>query len=180
MKSPRRNLPGLLGLCLAVLLFPTPTPAQELPSPGPEHMELKKLEGDWVATIKGQGGESKGTMTYRMECGGLWLASTFKGDFGGQAFEGRGLDSYDPQKKKYVNVWVDSMSVRPMIFEGERNKDTKALTMIGEGPGMDGKPAKFKSVTQFPDADHITTKMSIVGSDGTEAEMMTIEYVRKK
>ena len=42
--------------------------------------------------------------------GGLWVASTFQGDFGGMTFEGRGQFGYDPAKKKYVGTWIDSMS----------------------------------------------------------------------
>ena len=147
---------------------------------GPEHQELKWREGTWDALIKSGGSESKGVATYKMECAGLWLVSEFKGDFGGQAFQGRGLDGYDPEKKKYVSVWVDSMSARPMLLEGEMDKEKKVLTLIGEGPGMDGKPAKFKSVTRRVDDNHETFKMSVVGADGAEMEMITIEYTRRK
>src|SRR5262249_6297977 len=55
--------------------------AQEPPKPGPEHEVLKKLEGTWEATMKFGGMESKGTMIYKMDLGGLWLTSNFEGDF---------------------------------------------------------------------------------------------------
>ena len=76
------------------------------PKPGPEHERLKKMEGTWEASIKTPGGESKGTATYKMDLGGFWLLSNFKADFGGQPFEGRGADGYDPMKKKYVAGWL--------------------------------------------------------------------------
>ncbi len=169
-----------LGVFIAVALARGVAFAQELPTPGPEHERLKQLEGEWIATLKSAGGESKGTMTYRMECGGLWLVSDFHSDFGGQKFQGRGLDGYDPQKKKYVSVWVDSMSPRPLMFEGDWDAARKELTMRGEGPGPEGKPVKYKSVTRKVDADHETFRMFIVGPDGNETEMMTIDYERKK
>lgn len=169
-----------LGMGLAVALTRAVTFAQEMPAPGPEHERLKQLEGEWIATLKSPGGDSKGTMTYRMECGGLWLVSDFRSDFGGMKFQGRGLDGYDPQKKKYVSVWVDSMSLRPLLFEGDWDAAKKELTSRGEGTGPDGKPVKYKSVSRMVDADHETFKMFIVGPDGTETEMMTIEYARKK
>ena len=103
-------------------------------SPGPEHEALKKLEGTWNAKIKMGEDESAGTMTYKMECGGLWLTSDFRGEFGGQKFQGRGVDGYDQEKKKYVSVWVDSMSTRPTLFEGTYDKEKKTLTMTGEAP----------------------------------------------
>jgi Protein of unknown function (DUF1579) len=49
-----------------------------------------------------------------MGVGGLWLRETFKADFAGKKFEGRGLMSYDSANKKYVGVWVDSMATVPM------------------------------------------------------------------
>ena len=164
-----------LGFALA-----RPVAAQDMPAPGPEHLELKRLVGDWTAEIKASGSESKGTATYRLECGGLWLISDFQADFGGMKFQGRGFDGYDPQKKKYVSSWVDSMSTRPLNMEGEMDKATKTLTMIGEGPGPDGKPVKFKSVSRQPDADHLNFKMYMVGPDGKDVEMLAIDYTRKK
>ena len=68
-------------------------------------------------------------MTYKMEVGGLWLTSTFDGELGGMKFSGRGFDSYDPAKKKYVAVWMDSMSTSPMTMEGTHDKEKKTTTM---------------------------------------------------
>ena len=96
---------------------------------------LKKLEGTWDATMKLGGSESKGTMIYKMELGGLWLVSNFEGDFGGMKFMGKGLDTYDPNKKKYVSIWVDSMTTAPMTMEGTYDEDKKTMTMSGEGNG---------------------------------------------
>jgi hypothetical protein len=149
-------------------------------SPGPEHQDLKKMEGTWTAKIKMGEEESAGTMTYKMELGGLWLVSTFRGAFGDQKFEGRGMDTYDTKKKKYVSVWADSMSTQPMFMEGTYDKEKKTLTMTGEGAGPDGKPAKYKMVTQMPDDDHHTFTMYGIGPDGQEEKMMTIDYTRKK
>jgi hypothetical protein len=71
---------------------------------------LKKMEGTWEATMNVMGMDAKGTMVYKMELGGLWLTSNFEGEFGGMKFTGKGIDGYDPMKKKYVGTWVDSMS----------------------------------------------------------------------
>ena len=96
--------------------------------------------------MKGPGMDSKGTMTYKMEVGGLWLTSNFEGEFAGQKFHGKGLDSYDAGKKKYVGVWVDNMVTSPLIMEGTYDKDKKQLTMTGGRPEP-GRTDKFKSVT---------------------------------
>src|SRR5215207_4827332 len=91
---------------------------QEPVRPGPEHERLKQLAGTWDTTMTYGGMASKGTCVYKMEVGGLWLTSAFEGEFAGEEFSGRGLDSYDAGKKKYVGVWVDSMITTPMLMEG--------------------------------------------------------------
>jgi hypothetical protein len=124
--------------------------------------------------------ESKGTMVWKMDLGGLWLVSDFQGDFGGMKFSGKGMDGYDPIKKKYVSVWVDSMSTSPMLSEGTYDKDGKTLTMTGEGPGADGKPAKYKMTTEYKDKDTIFWTMYGPGPDGKEGMQFTISYKRRK
>lgn len=103
---------------------------QEMPAPGPEHAELKKMEGKWDAKVKSGAGDSTGAVNYHMACGGMWLVSEFEGDFGGMKFQGHGMDGYDPAKKKYVSVWVDSMSFRPTLFEGEMDAEKKNLDHV--------------------------------------------------
>lgn len=154
--------------------------AQSMPTPSPEHEAMKKHEGVWLAKIKSNGSESSGTMTLKLDCGGLWMSSEFQADFGGQKFQGRGLDGYDPAKKKYVSVWVDSFSTQLLIMEGTMNKEKKTITMLGEGPGPDGKPIKFKSETVFTDDDHQAFRMFAVDGDGKDMEVLSIDYTRKK
>jgi hypothetical protein len=167
-----RMLAVLVSAVLAV-----PALAQEAPKPGPEHELLKKQEGTWATTMKAGGMEFKGSVTYKMELGGLWLAGSLESDLGGQKFYGKSLDTYDAGKKKYVGVWADSMGTTPLLMEGDYDKDKKTLTMIGEGPGMDGKPTRWKSVSTMPDND--TINMSMFVGDAKEP-MFTVTYKRKK
>ena len=95
----------------------------------------------------------------------------------GAKFQGKSLDTYDAGKKKYVGVWIDSMGTSPLLLEGTYDKEKKTLTMTGDGPGMDGKPTKFKSVSVTPDDDTINFRMYI--GDGKEPAF-TIVYKRKK
>jgi hypothetical protein len=163
-----------------VLLAPVAL-AQAPPKPGPEHDLLKRLVGSWDATVKFGPLEGKGVMTYKMELGSLWLTSKFKGEFDGKPFEGRGFDSYDAAKKKYVSVWFDSMVTSPMISEGTFDKEGKVMTLIGHGPpGPDGKPSKVKSVSEMKDNDHIVATMTMLDKDGKEQPMGTMTYKRKK
>jgi hypothetical protein len=167
----------MIAAVTVIAALAMPSFAQEPPKPGPEHEMLKKLEGKWDTTLKFGGKESKGTVTYKMELGGLWLVGAHEAALFGQKFSGRSLDSYDPAKKKYISVWVDSMATAPLIMEGTYDKDKKELTMTGEGPGMDGKPTKYRSITKMPDAD--TMEMTMYVGDTKEAGF-SVTYKRKK
>ncbi|HEY7315385.1 MAG TPA: DUF1579 family protein [Gemmataceae bacterium] len=166
----------IAAVTMAAMLA-VPAMGQEPPKLGPEHKMLKQREGTWDTTMKAGGMEYKGTVTYKMELGGLWLVGSMASDLAGQKFFGKSLDTYDAGKKKYVSVWCDSMSTTPMSMEGTYNPAKKTLTMIGEGPGMDGKLAKWRSVSEMPDKD--TIQMSMYVGDGKDP-MFTVTYKRKK
>lgn len=152
---------------------------QEFPKPGKEHAQLKKMEGSWDAVLEMQGQKHMATATYKSICGGMWMANDFQGDLGGVAYSGHGLDGYDQQKKKYVGIWVQSMTSAPMHYEGNLD-DKGVLTMTGTHIGPDGKPEKFKNTTTWKDKDHFTFKMYMVPAEGEEQLAFTIEYSRKK
>ncbi len=162
---------------IVVAVLAMPVGAQEMPKPGPEHKMLREMEGTWESTMKFGGMESKGTVTYKMELGGLWLAGSMKSEMFGQKFSGKSLDSYDAEKKKFVSVWVDSMSTAPVVMEGTYDKEKKTMSMAGEGPGMGGKTTKYKSITKMLDAD--TQEFTMYAGDEKEPSF-TILYKRKK
>lgn len=166
--------------CAVALVAVLTSPAargQEPPTPGPEHELLKKMEGTWNLVMKAGGTEHKGTVTYKMELGGLWLVGGMETDLGGEKFTGKSLDTYDAGKKKYVGVWADSMGTTPMMFEGTYDKDKKARTMTTDSPGPDGKPAKWRSVSTMSDDDTINFSMYV---GDAKDPMFTIVYTRKK
>ena len=173
---------SLLGICVGLLLTLSVgwvVAQDEPPKPGPEHKLLKRFEGQWDATVKFAGGESKGSADYKVGLAGFWLQLHFKGEFGGAPFEGRGLTGYDRNKKKYVSTWVDSMSPSMLRMEGNFDKEGKTYTETGTGLGMDGKPMKMKSVMKFKGKDTIDFTMYNV-VDGKDEQMMQIIYHRKK
>jgi hypothetical protein len=146
--------------------------------PGPEHAFLKEGEGVWDATAKSMGTESKGELHCKMALNGLWLIEHYKGESGGKAFEGRGAISYDPAKKRFVSVWIDSMVPSPMNSEGTYDKGTKTMTLLGDMPLPDGKSMKSKITITYKDAN--TKVLSLKGAmDGKEFEMVEITYKRR-
>ncbi len=161
---------------VALLILLSPTRAQEPPKPGKEHEHLKRLVGTWDAETE----FGKGTMTYKMGLGGMWLVGEFDGEFGGMKFHGQSLDTYDSATKKYRSVWVDSFSTAPRITEGNLDKNEKVMTLTGEGRGPDGMTAKFKSIAEIKDADTVNFVLFMVDKDGKEQPMVEIKYKRKK
>jgi len=171
--SPAHYLRALLIGVALLLLLPSAR-AQVMPTPGKEHDFLKQLVGTWDAESE----SGKGTMTYTMGLGGLWLIGDFAGEFGGMKFEGKFLDTYDSATKKYRSVHVSSFTTGVRIMEGTLNN--KVMTMTGEGPGHDGKPGKFKSITEFKDADTVNFTLFMADNDGKEQPVVKITYKRKK
>lgn len=166
----------LTGVALLILSASVPASAQEPPKPGKELDHLKRLVGTWDAETE----SGKGTMTYKMGLGGLWLIGDFEGEFGGMKFQGKFLDTYDPGTKQYRSIGVDSFSTAPRIMEGNLDKDNHVMTMTGEGPWQQGKTARFKSITEIKDADTVNFSLFMVDKDGKEQPMVKITYKRKK
>ena len=178
----------VLSIAVATLLLSQVSFAQEPPmppKPGPEHEILKDMEGTWdtVMTMTGAPKDapaSKGKSVSKMEIGGLWLSTKFEGDFAGAKFEGRGIAAYAQTKNQYTAMWVDSIGTSPLLLAGSYDANAKAMTMIGDFTGPEGKPAKFKIRSVIKDKDHHTSTMSMIDEDQKEQEMFSIEYTRKK
>ncbi|MFO0967341.1 MAG: DUF1579 domain-containing protein [Gemmataceae bacterium] len=151
----------------------------QFPEPGPEHAMLKAQEGEWDAIAKSPAGDSKGKLSVKMALNGLWMLEHYEGEAGGVKFEGRGMTSYDPKTKKYVNVWVDSMVTRPMVTEGTFDKAKKTLTFKGEMPTPDGKMATATIAIQYKDANTKVLTLS-AGAEGKDMQMVQITYTRRK
>lgn len=168
-----------------ICMFAATSCFAQFPSASPEHAVLKHEEGTWDATVKvwanGPDAEpitSKATETNRM-IGEMWLISEFKGTFGDQAFTGHGMFGYDPEKKKYVASWIDSMLPSIAMLEGEYDESKKTMTYLMDGKGMDGKPQKSKLVTVQPDKNTRTMTM-LSEVEGEFVKTMEIAYTRKK
>lgn len=156
-----------------------------MPKPGPEHQLMTEDAGTWDATVEVFGAPgappmvSKGVETNTMGCGGLCLITDFKSDMMGQAFHGHGMGTWDPNKKKYVGSWTDSMSTSVFVSESTYDPATKTMTGWMEGPDMSGKIQKTKSIVEYkPDGSRVFT-MYQPAPDGKEAVGMRITYKRK-
>jgi len=167
------------------MLFAQATP--ELPKPQKEHEWLKQFEGEWeslseATAVPGQEPmKCKGTMSSKM-LGAFWVVSDVKGDMMGVQVNAIQTIGYDPQAKKYVGTWVDSMMNYLWKYEGTVDKSGKILTLEAEGPNMmvAGKLSKYRDVYEFKSKDEIATKSEMLGDDGKWVNFMKGTVKRKK
>lgn len=164
----------------------TPQGMPPMPKPGPEHQIFKDDVGTWDAVVEvfmpgAPPMTSKGVETNTIGCGGLCLITDFKGEMmPGTSFEGHGVSTWDPAKKKYVGSWTDSMSRGLGISEGAWDAANRTMTGWMEGPDMTGATTKMKSVGEYKaDGSRIFT---VYGppANGQEPMTMRITYTRRK
>jgi hypothetical protein len=183
-----RIIVSVVALGLASYAFAQDTP--EFPKPQKEHSLLKQFEGDWDAhgrmfgqmTKEGKAyPESKGRETAKMGYGGFWLAFEFNGEMHDRAYQGHGAMGYDPYKKKYQIVWIDSFNPRLMTAEGDADASGKTFTFHTTCVDPVSKePLQETLVLQVKDADFWTMTMTFVGAEDKTHKGMTIEYTRHK
>lgn len=175
----------LLGSALALRADEAPK-MPEMPPPTPEHLWLKQLAGEWETSMeakmdpnqpamKCQGSESARLL------GGFWLLVEGKTEMPGMGLMTTMLTiGYDPQTKKYIGSWIDSMSSHLWKYEGSVDATGKILTIETEGP-CPFRPgtAKFKDVMEIKSKDHRVLTSSVLGDDGKWQQMVTADYRRK-
>ncbi len=180
-------LKALFGLCVFAPLLNTAAMAQAPVPPTAEHKILATEEGTWDAAVKSfEGGPnsepavSKGTEVNTLLPGGLWLVSKFEGEFGGVKFEGHGQFGYDPNKKKYIGTWIDSMVPTMSLLEGEYDAKTKTMTYVGEGTGPDGKTKYLQRMVTTTKADGSRVFTLYMKVDKDEMKLLEITYTKRK
>ena len=161
------------------------------PKPGKEIQQMIKAEeGVWDATMKvymaGPDAEPttyKGVETMEAVSDGLWLRSSYEGDFlGGKKFKGHGIFGYDPLKKKYVGVWVDNMQTSLGMLEGEFDAKTKTSNMKFETTEPStGQPIRQQHKTEYKADGHkvFSIQMQIPGAGDQWVKMLEIESKRR-
>jgi hypothetical protein len=115
---------------------PTPGPIGRGPDRGPvPNEQLVQMEGTWDAVIVDHDGvETKGTVTYKWEVDRKCLVGNFEGTAFGREFQAKSIDCYDSLSRRWLNLWIDSISRRPRLLEctyDPRKKTTQADDHIG-------------------------------------------------
>ena len=85
-------------------------------------MKIKMDENatDWT--------EAKGVATYNMDMDGCAVRMVYKSEFMGQDYIGQMIQCFDRETGKWQSVWLDNMSARMSMYEGEKDGDKMVLT----------------------------------------------------
>jgi hypothetical protein len=99
----------------------------------------------------------------------------------GMAGRGFAIQGYDNFKKKYVAMWVDSMSTAMLTMSGNASRDGKTESMWGlmDEPmtGEVGKHVKY--VTRVINDDKFIFEIHDLAIGGDKTKVVEIVYTRK-
>jgi hypothetical protein len=165
----------------------SPAETYEMPKPTKEHQWLDRLVGEWESTgeiTMAPGQEpikSKASETVR-SLGGFWTVAQSEGECMGQKVSSVMTLGYDPESKKYVGTWVDSVMPHLWKYEGTVDESGDKLTLLSEGPDMmtPGKMCKFKEVMEFKSDDHRVFTSAMQMEDGSWNEFVKVDSRRRK
>lgn len=202
-KKMNKNIFGFVGVALAVMMLSgVAAQAQEkkrthkesvakvkdVGTPGDEHAVLNPFVGKWKVTghfwVKPNDEPhiSSGTSSIKWTLDGRMLKEEFKGNWFGEPVEGLGYIGYDTMKKKYVSVWMDSLSTSIFHASGKYNSATKTLQQSGRFsyPVTGNADQPFREEWKIVDNDTHLYVMYVKGAKGKEFKSMELTYKRKR
>jgi len=159
----------------------------DMSAPAEQHKKLAALAGTWDCdmTMLEPGKEpkaEKGVTTSTAQMNGLYLSSEHKSTMGGKPFEGRAIDGYSKEKKKYFTFWYDQMGTTPMLMWGDADASGKTITYDGDAYDLGAMGQMTpRLVIKHEDADHFTSEFwAKMGGATDYAKWMEGKYTRRK
>jgi len=153
---------------------------------GVEHELMARSVGEWKVTVTfwpapgAPPSVSEGAASVKTIMGGRYLFEEFHGATPDGPFEGLGVTGFDNIKKRFVSIWVDSMSTGIMRAEGTASEDGKVLSFTGESPDpVAGAYKQQRSTTTIIDDNTHRFEIFEKAPDGAEYRNMEILYERK-
>jgi hypothetical protein len=161
---------------------------EKLAIPGAPHKGLAKLVGSWTTKTRAwcptgpdnSPMESTGTCEQKMIFGGRYLKQEYSGEMMGNPFDGINLIGFDNHTKKYVSIWIDSMSTGIYYFEGTAGGDGKTITQECSYDDPIKGPSVWRSVTRVVDDNTLEFEMYLTPKGGDEEKMMEMTATRKR
>lgn len=157
------------------------------PSLADDPTELALEVGTWDADCKMWEGPDaepfpfKGTEVNTMLGGSTWVVGDFKSDFSGQEFRGHSQTGYDPEKKKVVGTWIDTMSTHMVVYEGTYDAATKTRTVEFDNVDPTGKKLREKHEIKYnKDGSRVMTAFATDKETKKSWKSMEIVYTKRK
>ncbi len=154
-------------------------------TPGAPHKRLANLAGSWTTKTTAwfepdkPPVESRGSCRQKMILGGRFLQQEYTGKVMGDAFTGINLIGFDNHTKKYVSIWIDSMSTGIYFFEGTASPNGKTITQISCYDDPARGPMSWRSVSRIVDINTMKYEMYIKPKGGKEEKMMEMTLTRR-
>jgi len=165
---------------------------QEMAQPGPEHMKLAELTGNWTYTVKmwmspaeTNPMETEGKGEAKMIIGGRFLQLNNSGSFMGMPFEGMSIIGFDRRGKEYTTVGFDNMGTYWVSAKGTVDTTSGSIVMYGkdEDKAM-GFTQEYKFIFDLKSKDNFVFSVVFtdpIMSQGTDNfKIMEINYNRAK
>ena len=159
---------------------------EKVGTPGAPHKRLASLAGSWITKTKAwmEPGkppeETTGACRQKMILNGRFLQQEYTGKMMGGTFKGINLIGYDNHTKKYVSIWIDSMSTGIYLFEGTSSPNGKTITQESRCDDPVRGPMTWRSVSRIVNDDTMAYEMFITAKRGKEEKMMEMTLTRKK
>jgi hypothetical protein len=160
-------------------------PEGELDGPGPVHKQMEPLAGSWDVEVKfildGKEHTGKAKCEAKWILDGRFLQQEYKSNFMGKPFTVLQHLGYDNQKRKTIEIMMDSMGTGVIHNEGSISKDGKVITNEGESHDpATGKNTKLRTVYTIADKDQFTLEWFKSGADGKDEKVVSMTHTRRK
>ena len=157
----------------------------EYMTPGPEHEQLAKCDGEWSEEVTfwmdptAEPMKMKSVCINKMILGGRYQYSTHTGTMMGMPFEGISIVGFDNAKKVYQSSWIDNMGTGVMNLSGPLDESTKSVILTGTSfDPQTGKDVQVREVFKIIDDKTQSMEMYMI-KDGKEMKSMEIVMTKK-
>lgn len=151
--------------------------------PGPQHVQLMKLAGEYTTTetfyaAGSEPQESTGTAKLKAILGGRFLEEENSGKSLGRSYSGMRLYGYNNGSKQYEAIWIYDGSTAFLVLDGTSDDDGKTVRYSGAFLGPGGQKQTLRVTLTQQDADHFSVKL--LGESGGGMSTLETVYARVK
>ncbi len=155
--------------------------------PGDNHQHLQAIVGEWETELKiwlspeAEPIVATGEAESHWILGGRFVETTYRAEFMGRPFEGRGVEGYDNHAAEYVGTWRDTMGTYTMLYKGQCEEDCRVRTMVAQfTEPLSGRQLTARTVTTVLDDANYRLESFLVAPDGKSFKNLEITARRKQ